>query len=37
MSERYDRVGGGARLATGEATYTDYRRFGVETKEELAK
>jgi VWFA-related protein len=37
MTERYDRLGSTGRLATGEATYSDYRRFGVETKEELAK
>jgi hypothetical protein len=37
MTEHYDRVGSTERLAMGEATYTNYRRFGVETKEELAK
>ena len=35
MTERY--TVGARDFATGTATYTDYRRFGVETKEELAK
>jgi hypothetical protein len=35
MTERYDI--NYTVFASGDATYTDYRRFGVETKEELAK
>jgi VWFA-related protein len=35
MTERYTM--GAREFASGSAKYTDYRRFGVETKEELAK
>ena len=37
MTERYEGWGSAGQIAAGDATYTDYRRFGVETKEELAK
>ena len=35
MTERYN--DNGSEVAAGDATYTNYRRFGVETKEEMAK
>ena len=35
MTERYE--GPSGQIAAGDATYTDYRRFGVDTQEELAK
>ena len=37
MTERYEGAGITGQIAAGDATYTDYRRFGVETKEEIAK
>jgi hypothetical protein len=37
MTERYDGRGNAGEIAAGNARYTDYRRFGVEIKEELAK
>jgi VWFA-related protein len=37
MTERYDGSGNAGEIAAGNARYTDYRRFGVEIKEELAK
>ena len=37
MTERYAGAGNVGEIAAGDASYTDYRRFGVETKEELAK
>jgi hypothetical protein len=35
MTERYSN--NGSEIAAGDATYTNYRRFGVETTEEIAK
>jgi hypothetical protein len=35
MTERYNN--NGSEIAAGDATYTNYRRFGVETTEEIAK
>jgi hypothetical protein len=35
LTERYN--DNGSEIAAGDATYTNYRRFGVETKEEMTK